>query len=138
MPEFKILNHVLEYMEEKGETYKTVSVTIDEELVQEINKSHRSTYTLSDLQSAADKCLANEWLERVMLSSSEYADLGVTPKGLGVAKSRRKSEEEKASRSFLKKASDGIEDHKGLLVFIGSLITIATFVLKFFGDKIYG
>ncbi len=138
MPEFKILNNVLEYMESTGNTYKTVSVTIDEKLVVEINKAHKTKYTLSDLQSAADKCLAHEWLQRIRLGVSQYSDLEVTPKGLGVAKSKRKSEELKASRSFLKKSSDAIDDHKGLLVFLGLLMALATFVLKFFGDKIYG
>lgn len=132
MPEFKILNHVIDYMESTGSTYKLVTLSIDEKLVGEINSENKSNYTLEELERATDKCLAHEWIEHAALGS-KYGDLRITPKGVGAARSKRKSEELKLSRSFLKKISDYIEDHKGLFVVLGFLLAIATFVLKVFG-----
>ncbi|WP_419832149.1 hypothetical protein [Endozoicomonas atrinae] len=135
MPEFKILLNVLDYMEATGNTYKTVRVSIDEKLVEEINAANSTNYSLEDLQSAADKCIAHEWLQQRALRYGPYGNLCITPKGVGAARSKRKSEEIKASRSLLKKASDYIEDHKGLFVVLGFLLGLATFALKIFGDK---
>lgn len=133
MPEFKILNHVIDYMESTGSTYKLVTLSIDEKLVEQINSENKSKFTLKELEKATDKCLAHEWLEHAALGS-KYDDLRITPKGVGAARSKRKSEELKSSRSFLKKTSDYIEDHKGLFVVLGFLVAIATFALKVFGE----
>ena len=135
MPEFKILNNVLDYMESTGNTYKTVRISINEELVGEINESNGSSYTVEELQSAADKCIAHEWLKHTVMGAGPYGSLGITPRGVGAARSKRKSEEMKESRSLLKKASDYIEDHKGLFVVLGFLLTLATFALKIIGEK---
>jgi len=133
MPEFKILKNVLDYMESKGLTYKSVVVTINEELVEEINTVNRSSHTLEELQNAADKCFAHEWLKR--RGGDKYTQLYITPKGIGAARSKQRSEELKKSRSFLKKTSDYIEERKGLFIVLGFLLTLATFALKIFGDK---
>jgi len=61
--------------------------------------------------------------------------LNITPKGLGVARSKQKSDELKASRSFLKKVSDYIEDHKGLFIALASLFGLVTLTIKILGDK---
>ncbi|EAA9537109.1 hypothetical protein CX070_21070 [Salmonella enterica subsp. enterica serovar Newport] len=133
MPEFKILNHVIDYMESTGSTSKLVTLSVDQELLEEINAENKTSYTLSELEKATDKCLAHEWLEHTSLGGEKYGHLRITPKGVGAARSKRKSEEQKASRSFFKKASDYVEDHKGLFVVLGFLLALATFSLKFFG-----
>ncbi|MDO6464797.1 hypothetical protein [Pseudoalteromonas carrageenovora] len=135
MPEFKILNNILDYMESKGLTYKSVVVTINEELVEEVNTINKSSHTLEELQKAADKCFAHEWLKRRGEGGDKYTHLYITPKGIGAARSKQRSEEIKKSRSFLKKTSDYIEEHKGLFIVFGFLLTLATFALKIFGDK---
>ena len=66
---------------------------------------------------------------------AKYGRLGITPKGLGAARSKKKSEELKANKSMLKKVSDAIEDHKGILIFLGSALALATFILKVMSDK---
>ena len=131
MPEFKILNNIIDYMESTGTTYKLVSLSIDQEFVEEINKGNASNYTLQE--KATDKCLAYEWLTHTC-SGSKYEYLGITPKGVGAARSKRKAEEIKSSRSLLKRISDYIEDHKGLFVVLGFIVTVGTLALKIFGE----
>jgi hypothetical protein len=118
VPEFKILNHVIDVMESRGSTSKVVTLSIDQKLVEEINNGNKSSYTLKELEKAADKCLAHEWIEYAALGS-KYECLRITPKGVGAARSKHKAEELKSSRSFMKKTSDYIEDHKGLFVVLG-------------------
>lgn len=135
MPEFLILDNVINYMEENGQTYKFVCVSINEELVKEINDSSKKQFTLEQLQKAADKCLAHEWLKHTSYGGDKYGRLQITPKGIGAARSRKRAQELKATRGLLKKLSDYIEDHKGLFVVLGFLLALATFTLKIMGDK---
>jgi hypothetical protein len=121
-------------MESTGTTYKTVNCTINQKLVDEINGKEGINYSLRDFEAATDKCLANEWLERKYMGCSMYSNLAITQKGLGVVRSKRRQEELKKSRSWLKKISDFIEDHKGLFIVLGFLLAIATFILKILGD----
>ena len=133
MPEFDILNNVIDYMESTGSTYKTVTLSIDEDLVDQLNASNGTSYTLSDIEKATDKCLAYDWLERIAIGGG-YASLRITSKGVGAARSKRKSEQVEASRSYLKNMSDYIEDHKGLFIVLGFLLALATFGMKIFGS----
>lgn len=135
MVEFKLLNNILDFMESNGTTYKMVEVSINQDLVEEINTVNKSSHSLEELQKAADKCLAHEWLKHSYLGDDKYAHLKITPKGVGAARSKNKSDELKSSRSFLKKASDYIDDHKGLFIVLGFLLALATFSLKIFGDS---
>ncbi|MGP1721130.1 hypothetical protein [Shewanella frigidimarina] len=135
MPEFKILSNILDYMESNGTTYKLVDVSISEELVKEINDANKTSFTLADLHKAADKCLAHEWLKHNYLGENKYSNLSITPKGVGAARSKQKSDELKSSRSFLKKTSDYIEDHKGLFIALASLSGLVTLAIKILGDK---
>lgn len=134
MPEFKILNNVLDYMDSTGNTYKAVQVSIDEDLQTEINEVNGTSYTLEELRVAADKCISHEWIKRTMIGAGLHDNLSITPKGVGAARSKRKSDELKASRSILKKSSDYIEDHKGLFIVLGFLLGFSTLALKIFGD----
>jgi hypothetical protein len=132
--EFKILWNIIDYMEANGATYKTVTFSIDQELTDEINKKHSANHSLEDIRKAADRCLAHEWIERMALNHG-YTHLRITPKGIGAGRSKAKADQAKASRSRLKRASDYIEDHKGLFVVLGFIVALATFASKFFGVK---
>lgn len=134
MPEFKILSNIIARMETNGETYEMVTFSIDQELVNEINTKYQTTYTVDDLKIAANKCLAHSWIERISLDQM-YTYLRITPKGIGAVRSKIKSEELKLSRTWLKKTSDYIEDHKGLFAVLGFLVASITLASKFFGIK---
>jgi len=135
MPEFKILNNIIDYMESTGSTSELVRISIDKEQLDDINNANKTNYTLEELRKAADKCLAHEWLEHAEMGGGKYGGLRITPKGVGAARSKRRAEELKASRGFLKKVSDYIEDHKGLFIVLGFLLALATFALKLLGGK---
>lgn len=132
MPEFKILANIIGFMETNGVTAKVVTFEVDQKLADEINSAHGTDYSVSDLERAVDKCVANEWIAHRSLGE-KYKYLGITPKGVGAARSKARSEEIKASRTPLKKVSDYIEEHKGLFVVLGFLVALATFASKFFG-----
>jgi len=134
VPEFKILSHIVEYMESTGTTYKLVQITVDQEFTDEINSNYQTKFTLSDIEKATDKCLAHEWLKHTAMGGTKYSFIGITPKGVGAARSKQKAQELKTSRTWLKKTSDYIEDHKGILIFFGSAIALATFILKVTGE----
>jgi hypothetical protein len=134
VPEFKILSNITDFMESSGTTYRAVSFSVDQDLANQINTKHGTNYSVQDLEKAVDKCIAHEWIERRSLDG-KYSHLGITPKGVGAARSRTRSEEIKASRSWIKRVSDYIEDHKGLFVVLGFIVTLATFASKFFGVK---
>ncbi|SJM95336.1 conserved hypothetical protein [Crenothrix polyspora] len=134
MPVFKILANVIDYMESNGVTAQVVMFEVDQKLADEINSKHGTTYTVFDLEKAVDKCIAHEWLTHRALGG-KYKCLGITTKGIGAARSKAKAEEIKVSRSWLKKSSDYIEDHKGLFVLLGFIVALATFASRFFGVK---
>ncbi len=121
-------------MEATGSTYKLVGLSIDLDFVEQINSENKTIYTLTELEKATDKCLAYEWLEHTVCGAGKYGSLRITPKGVGAARSKRKSEAQKAARGMLKKASDYVEDHKGLFVVLGFLLALATFSINFFGE----
>lgn len=134
MPEFKILANIIDFMEANGATAKAVTFAVDQQLADEINSKYGTSYSVANLEKAVDKCVANEWVAHRALGE-KYKCLGITPKGVGAARSRARAEEIKASRTWLKKASDYIEDHKGLFMVLGFLVALATFASKFFGVK---
>lgn len=135
MAEHVLLNDIIDCMEENGQTYKTVTLDIDDKLLDEVNLKNKDVYTLQQLEKAADKCLAHEWLEKTYSGGVKYAGLRITPKGMGVARSKKRADELKSKRSRLKKTSDYIEDHKGLSIVVGILLALATLSLKFLGEK---
>lgn len=134
MPEFKILSYIVDHMESTGTTYKLVQLSVDQEFTDDINTKYQTSFTLSEIEKATDKCLAHEWLKHTAMGGTKYSFLGITPKGVGAARSKQRAAELEASRTWLKKASDYIEDHKGILIFFGSSIALATFILKVTGE----
>jgi len=122
-------------MESTGSKYKVVTLSINQKLVDEINNTHKTKFTLNELEKATDKCLAHEWLEHTFINGGKYGSLRITPKGVGVAHSKKKAEELKKSRSILKKISDYIEEHKGLFIALGFSLALATFALKLLGNN---
>ncbi len=128
MDEYKLLIHILEFCEENGNSYKNVHFDIDHELVEELYERYHFEPSLDDLKALADRCYAREWLEHMYIGGGRHSGLKLTSKGMGVAISKRKVEEERVSRTFLKKTSDYIEEHKGIFVLLGAIAAIASVV----------
>lgn len=122
--EFYILENIVDYMESAGRTRKLVSLSIDQKLVEEINKKHKTKLSLNDLEKAAKVCLANEWLTWGSIGVGDFQNLEITTTGVGVVRSRKNSEQKRKSRTLLKKTSDFIEEHKGVITFITAIVAI--------------
>ena len=129
-----ILSNVVDFMEKNGATRTVVCFGIGEDLAKEIYEATGKQYTLEELQKAADKCIAHEMIELKSLGE-KYRYLGITEKGVGIVRSRRQQELAKKNRKPLKKMSDWVEDHKGLMVILGFFVALATLIVKLFWGK---
>ncbi len=130
-----LLKVFVEEMEASGLSRKLVRFDINASMVEKINNKKGTNIDLEQLYKLADRCLANEWLEHTVLSGDRYAHLSITATGLGIVRSRRHTEEVLATKTWLKKASDFIENHKGLLLFLGTVIALITLLIKLFSRQ---
>lgn len=130
--EFDILALFVDEMESEGVSRKLIRLSVDDAFVGRLSDKLGMAISLEPIQRLVDRCLANEWLEHTSLGTGKYGFLAITATGLGVVRSKQKSEEVKRSRSNLKKLSDAIEDHKGLFIALGALLALATVALKLF------
>ncbi len=48
-------------MEATGSTYKLVTLSVDQELVDQINEHNKTSYTLTELEKATEKERLNNW-----------------------------------------------------------------------------
>ncbi len=131
--EFDLLEIYVEEMEQLGESRKFVRLSIDDSMAARIGSKFGSEVTLKQVQGLADRCLANEWLEYTGIGTGKYGNLIITTSGFGVVRSRQRHQEILEARSFPKKVSDYIEDHKGLFVVLGVAIALAGLLVKLFG-----
>jgi hypothetical protein len=127
-----ILTVFVEEMEARGESRKLVRLDVDALMLERINRAKGCNIDLEKLNRFADRCLANEWIEHAAIGVGKYGYLSLTTTGLGIVRSRQRKEEASANRSRLKKASDYIEDHKGLFVALGAAVALAGLLLKLF------
>lgn len=132
--EYQILENIVQFMEKNGANYKNVTFNIDHELVEEIYESTGKEFLITELEKSADICLAHEWIKYRNLSKN-YNGLGITEKGVGVVRSKRKSFALRNSRSLARKASDYIEDHKGLFAFLSITIALFSLLITLFKEK---
>ena len=117
-------------MERHGVNRKLVRMDLDEEAALQIGEKLSVSVSLQRLQTLADKCLAQEWIEHTSIGPNQYSALAITASGLGVVRSRQRKSEIMTNRSLLKKVSDFVEDHKGLFAIIGIILAATTLVLK--------
>ncbi|MDG4812885.1 hypothetical protein P8629_07680 [Hydrogenovibrio sp. 3SP14C1] len=131
MDEYKLLIHVLKFCEENGSRHSNVHFDVDHKLVEELYDRYGVQPSIDELKQIVDRCYARDWLEHAYYGSGRHNDLKLTSKGMGVATSKRKSEELRKNRPLPKKVSDYIEDHKGLFVLLGSCIALASLIISF-------
>lgn len=130
--EFDILEVYVEEMERRGESRKFVRLSVDDSFAVRMGSKLGSEVTLEQVQSLTDRCLANEWLEHTGIGAGKYGNLALTTSGFGVVRSRQLHREILATRSFIKRASDCIEDHKGLFIALGVAIGLVGLLVKMF------
>lgn len=130
--EFDLLRLYVEVMEREGCNRKLVRIDIDESIVTSLAAAGFST-TVAQAQQLADRCLANEWLEHTAMGG-KYMNLALTASGFGVVRSQQLRKQQLQNRTWLKRVSDYIEDHKGLFIALGAAIALAGVLVKFLSN----
>ncbi len=124
MDEYKLLTHILEFCERHGKRYDPVQLTVDYELAKELHDRYGFQLSIDELKAIADRCYAREWLEHTSPRGGRHNNLRLTARGMGVAVSKRRSDEAKMKSTYLKKASDYVEEHKGIFLLPGVVAAI--------------
>ncbi len=117
MDEYKLLIHILEFCEENGNRHGHVHFDVDHKLVEELYGRYGIQPSIDELKKIVDRCYAREWLEHAYLGSGRHNGLKLTTKGMGVATSKRKSDELRKSRPLLKKYQTILMTTKAFLYF---------------------
>lgn len=129
LAEFNVLEVFVDEMEAQGRSKNLVLLSLDETFAERLSGKLGDSISLDTIHELADKCLANEWLQyRVM--GGDYRCLMLTATGFGVVRSRKRKEQQLAERSFLKRVSDYMEDHKGLFVALAIVIGLAGVLIR--------
>lgn len=130
--EFDLLEIYVEEMERQGVNRNLVRLDADDSMAAKLSSKTEKEVSSEQIQRLVDRCLANEWLEHAAMGVGKYGQLALTTTGFGVVRSRQRKEESLARRSFLKRASDYVEEHKGLFVALGAAIALAGLLVKLF------
>lgn len=129
--EESILSYFIDSMESRGESYNTVIISFDEVVIKEIEKKYSVSFSDESKKTIFNKLISHEYIAYMFFGGEEYSGMKITLKGLGAINSIRLKREQLEKRSILKKLSDGIENHKGLATFIGTMLAILTIIFKY-------
>lgn len=133
--EYDFLDLFYQEMLEVGQARNLVRLSVNARMVEDIYDKSAISVTEGELQRAADICLANSWVKHTTMGVGQYGNLQLTTTGFGVAKSKQKQAELLNNRSIMKKASDYIEEHKGLFILLSFVIAIAGLLIKYYGGN---
>ena len=122
---FTFLKVFYDGMENEGVNPNLYRIDIDDKFVSELNSKIKDTLTLDDCKKLSDICFANECLKHTVMGG-KYVFLQLTPSGIGLVKSKQIQIETLENRSFLKRLSDFVIEHKGVFI-LGSF---AVFLLS--------
>lgn len=100
MDEYKLSIHALEFCEENGNRHSNVHFDVEHKLIAELYDRYGEQPSIDDLKKIVDRCYAREWLEHAYFGSGRHNGLKITSKGMGVATSKRKSEELRESQKY--------------------------------------
>lgn len=132
--EYDFLGLFYKEMLSKGHAQNLIRLPIDARLVEKIYDNSQNSVTENELQNLADICLANGWVNHAAIGA-KYGNLQLTTSGFSVFKSKQRQLELLNNRSLLKKASDYIEEHKGLFVLLGFVVTVVGIAIKYYGGQ---
>ena len=129
--EYDFLDLFYQEMLIKGRPHNLIRLSVNPQMAEGVYDNLTISLTENYLQKMADICLANSWVEHSGIGSGQYGGLQLTMAGLGVAKSKRKQTELLNNRSFIKKASDYIEEHKGLFILLSFISALVGLLIKY-------
>ncbi len=119
-------------MEAKGYNKDLVRLNLDDSFTKKFSEKIGNSVEIDVVHKLADKCLANEWLKHDATGVDKYDILKLTTTGMGIVRSRQLREARLAERSFLKRSSDYIEDHKGLFAALAVTIALVGLLVRLF------
>lgn len=124
-----ILRYFVDEMEKAGKKQNFIILTFDESLIDEMNKIYSTKITLVSIEQLINKLLSGGYIQN-SYHGSRLENLQITTKGIGVVNSIKAKEEQVKNKSLIKKISDWIEEHKGLVTIIGLLLAFITVMFK--------
>jgi len=128
-----ILSYFVNEMESKGLTKNSVLITFSDAVLQEINNNYSTSLNDENLDTYINKLLASEHIKQRCMSGCKNSNLQITSKGVAVITSLRAKEELLQNRTFLKRVSDFIDNHKGIISLIAIVLALVSFVLRLKG-----
>lgn len=128
-----ILFHFVDTMEKEGHTINIVHISFTDSEREIINQKYKIQITIEKMEEVLNRLLSHEYLKYTTMGGEPFSNLQLTLKGLGIVNSIRSKEEQKKQKSFLKRASDYVEDHKGLFLALGFVIALTTLFLNLKG-----
>ena len=129
--EFDFLDIFYQAMLKEGVKHNLIRITLDHRTIEDIYETTSYSATEDEIQKLIDICLANNWLEQKTIGVGQYNNLQLTTTGLGVVTSKRRQKENENQKTFMKKTSEYIEDHKGLFLLFGFIIAAAGLILNY-------
>ncbi|MFZ2890059.1 hypothetical protein [Sulfuricurvum sp.] len=128
-----ILFNFVDTMEKEGHTVELVRITFTDSERETINKQYNTKITNEKMEEILNRLLSHEYIKHTTFGGEQFSNLKLTLKGLGIVNSIRNKDEQKKQKSYLKKASDYVEEHKGLFLAFGFVVTLITLILNFKG-----
>lgn len=133
--EYDFLDLFYQEMLSAGRARNLIRLSVNARMVEDIYEKSAISVTEDHLKKMSDICLANSWVEHTTIGTGQYGNLQLTTIGFGVVKSKQKQKELLSNRSYFKKASDYIEDHKGLFILLGLLIGMAGLLIRYYASN---
>lgn len=127
-----ILYYFVDEMEREGYTYKTIQISFTPETINTINEKYNIKISNEDREKLLNKLIANEYINYTGLCG-QFNRMTITPKGVGIVKSLRSKEEQLQNRTIIKKFSDAITEHQGVMTVIGASLVILGLILRYKG-----
>ena len=124
--EFDFLALFYKKMISDGEKHNFVRLSVNARMVESIYDELSISVTEDQLQTVANICTANNWIETVSIGDGKYNNLQLTSSGVGVAKSKQMQKDLLHNQSFIKKISDFIVEHNGLFILISTIFALIT------------
>ena len=123
-----ILRVFYDGMLKKGVNRKLCYENIDDKFINTLNSNYNIHLTLEECRKIADTCFANDWLEQTR-TGTKYDKLRLTDTGFDIVKSKLAEEERLENRSFLKRISDYVNDHSGIVALLSLIVSLFSLVI---------
>lgn len=116
------------YMEDE----KGYSVSLDNEFLVEVNKKHKASFTIKDLQATFKVCINQGLITHRFLSNPSFTGMELTKEGIITGSRIHKERKKTETSDFMQKISIFVEERKGFFSLVVVITTIATFLVSYF------